>query len=347
MIDLDEWDFDLPDDRIARHPVADRDAARLLVVPRGGGAYADRFVRDLPELLSPGDLLVGNDTRVMQARLSARRRHTGGAVEVLLLAPGPGPVEALLRPGRRIREGEVLALDGGGTVRVVERRAERFLVELDADPAAVMAAQGEVPLPPYLGRDAVPEDRERYQTTYAGPLGASAAPTAGLHFTPRLFEALGRAPRASNRRGVGSATVTLHVGLGTFRPPRPEDLAAGRLHEEPFTIPSATVDAITATRARGGRVVAIGTTTVRALETATPEGARIPRSGPGQTDLLIAPGYRFKAIDGLVTNFHLPRSSLLLLVGALVGRGRLLEAYAHALRSGYRYFSYGDAMLVL
>lgn len=340
MIDLDQWDFDLSDDRIARFPTAERADARLLVVREAPSEFEDRHVRDLPDLLAPGDLLIGNDTRVMQARLSARRRFTGGVIEVFLLEPGPGPVEALLRPGRRVREGEVLALDGGGTVRVIERREERFLVELDADPAVVMAAQGQIPLPPYLGREALPEDRVRYQTTYAGPLGASAAPTAGLHFTPELLARLAD-------RGVGFATVTLHVGLGTFRPPRPEDLAAGRLHEEPFTIPAATVDAIAATRARGGRVVAIGTTTVRALESATPAGERIPKSGSGTTDILIAPGYRFKVIDGLVTNFHLPRSSLLLLVGARIGRDRLLEAYAHALRNGYRYFSYGDAMLLL
>lgn len=340
MIDLDEWDFDLPDDRIARHPTPEREAARLLVVQDGATEFADRRVRDLPDLLAPGDLLVGNDTRVMQARLAARRRHTGGAVEVFLLQPGPGPVEALLRPGRRVREGEVLALEGGGTVRVVERRDERFLVELDADPAAVMAAQGQIPLPPYLGRDAVPDDHVRYQTTFAGPLGASAAPTAGLHFTPELLASLAS-------RGIGFATLTLHVGLGTFRPPRPEDLAAGRLHEEPFTVPEGTVAAIAATRARGGRVVAIGTTTVRALESATSEGARVPRAGSATTDILIAPGYRFKVIDGLLTNFHLPRSSLLMLVGALIGRDRLMAAYAHALRNGYRYFSYGDAMLLL
>ncbi len=340
MIDLDQWDFDLPDERIARFPTAERADARLLVVREGASEFEDRHVRDLPDLLAPGDLLVGNDTRVMQARLMAHRRHTGGAVEVFLLEPGPGPVEALLRPGRRVREGEVLELDGGGTVRVVERRDERFLVELDADPASVMASQGQIPLPPYLGRDAVPDDKVRYQTTYAGPLGASAAPTAGLHFTPALLARLAD-------RGVGFATVTLHVGLGTFRPPRPEDLAAGRLHEEPFTIPQATVHAIAEARARGGRIIAIGTTTVRALESATPDGERLPAAGSGATTILIAPGYRFKVIDGLITNFHLPRSSLLLLVGALIGRERLFGAYAQALRNGYRYFSYGDAMLLL
>lgn len=339
MIDLDHWDYALPPDRIARHPLPERDASRLMVVERSSAAIDDRRFTDLPDLLRPGDLLVANDTRVMPARLRARRA-TGGEMEVLILSPETGPVDALLRPGRRVHAGEVLELIGGGAVRVIERRGEGFRVEILGDPVAIMDAQGEIPLPPYLGRDEDPDDRARYQTVYAGPLGACAAPTAGLHFTPALIERLAA-------RDIGFATVTLHVGIGTFRPPRPEDLEAGRLHEEPYAIPAATVDAIAQARARGSRVIAVGTTSARALETATPEGERVPAAGAGRTDLLVAPGRPFRAVDALITNFHLPRSSLLLLVGALIGRERVLASYAAAVDRGYRFYSYGDAMLIL
>lgn len=337
---LDDWDYTLPEDRIARRPLPDRAASRLMVLPIAGGAPRHHRFAELPTLLRAGDLLVGNDTRVMAARLRARR-GSGGAVELLVLEPGPGPVAALVRPARRVREGDRLTLAGGGGVRVVAAEGEgRFRVAFDDDPVAVMAAQGEMPLPPYLDRPADAEDAVRYQTVYAGPLGAAAAPTAGLHFTAEVLAALAAA-------GVGFTTVTLHVGIGTFRPLRAEDIERGRLHEERWAVSPAAADAIARTRARGGRVIAIGTTAARTLETATADEGRVPSPGAGTTDLFIRPGWRFRCVDGLVTNFHLPRSSLLLLVGALVGRERLLGAYADAVREGYRFYSYGDAMLLV
>ena len=337
---LDDWDYDLPPDRIADRPAARRAEARLLVLPRAGGGPSHRVFSELPELLGAGDLLVANDTRVMAARLRARRA-TGGRVELLLLEPGPGAVRALARPARKLSPGDRLSLDGGGTAQVIDLLGEGVVrVSLDRPPAEVMAEQGEMPLPPYLERPADAADAERYQTVYAGPLGAAAAPTAGLHFTEALLADLAA-------RGVTFATVTLHVGLGTFRPLREEDVARGRLHAESFAVPRETALAIEAARAGGGRVVAVGTTTARALEAATPPGAVLPVSGAGTTDLFIAPPYRFRSLDGLITNFHLPRSSLLMLVAALVGRERLLGAYEEAVAEGYRFYSYGDAMVIL
>jgi S-adenosylmethionine:tRNA ribosyltransferase-isomerase len=340
MDPLDDWDYELPPDRIARHPAPERAGSRLMRLPLAGGEPEDHVFSALPTLLREGDLLVANDTKVMPARLRAKRR-SGGAVEVFLLEPGPGPVKALLRPARRLKEGEVLELAGGGEVIVHGPVGDGiFRVELDRDPVAVMLAQGEMPLPPYLEREASAEDVERYQTVYAGPIGSSAAPTAGLHFTPRVLAEL-------EARGIGFAKVTLHVGIGTFRPLRVEDLERGRLHEEPYFVPDATAAAIARTRASGGRVIAVGTTSARTLEAATAEGASAPAAGWGTTDLFIRPGRAFRVVDGLVTNFHLPRSSLLMLVAALVGRERLLSAYAEAVRRGYRFYSYGDAMLLL
>jgi len=338
VIDLDDWDYPLPPDRIASRPAPRRDDARLLVVPLDGGPFEHRVFAELPDLLRRGDLLVANDTRVMAARLHARR-ETGGRVEVLLLEPGPGPVRALARPARKLREGEVLALVGGGSVRIVHKGVSELVVALDRPPEEVMAAQGAMPLPPYIHRPADAEDALRYQTVYAGPLGAAAAPTAGLHFTPSVLERLSAA-------GVAFVTLTLHVGVGTFRPLRPEDVERRRLHREWYAIPPEAVEAIRRTRAAGGRVLAVGTTSARALEAATPPGEHLPEAGARETDLFIHPPYAFRAIDGLLTNFHLPRSSLLMLVAALVGRPRLLEAYREAVGRGYRFYSYGDAMLL-
>lgn len=337
---LDDWDFPLPPERIARRPEERRSASRLMHLPLGGGDPRHLRFDALPGLLRPGDLLIANDSRVMAARLAARRA-TGAAVELVLLEPGPGEVEALARPARRLRAGEVLSLTGGGEVEVTRAAIDGVVrLRFDRDPAEVMAAQGEVPLPPYLERPADAADRERYQTVYAGPLGSAAAPTAGLHFDPPLLARL-------EREGVGFATVTLHVGLGTFRPLRPEDLAAGRLHAERWEVPAATADRIRAARAAGGRVIAVGTTATRTLESATPEGSREPQAGAGVTTLFLRPGDRLRCVDGLVTNFHLPKSSLLFLVAALVGRERLLAAYDEAVRTGYRFYSYGDAMLLV
>lgn len=338
--ELAAWDYPLPEEQVARRPAAVRSRSRLLYLPRAGGEPLDHTFADLPGLLRPGDLLVGNDTRVMPARLRARRA-TGGAVEVLLLEPGPGPVRALVRPLRRLAPGEELALKSGASLRLLERLDDgQALVELDRDPLEVMEAEGEMPLPPYLGREAVPEDRERYQTVFARAPGSAAAPTAGLHFDAELLGAL-------EALGIGFARVTLHVGIGTFRPLRPEDLARGELHEERWEVSEEAAGRVAATRAAGGRVIAVGTTSVRTLESATPPGAHAPEPGAGATRLFVRPGYRFRSVDGLVTNFHLPRSSLLMLVAAMVGRERLLSAYATAIGRGYRFYSYGDAMLVL
>lgn len=337
--DLSTWDFDLPDARIARRPTDARSASRLMHVPLEGGPPSHRSFADLPELLRAGDLLVANDSRVMAARLRATR-STGGAVELVLLEAGPGVVQALARPARKLRRGDVLTV-GDGTATVV-REAVDGVVELsfDRDPVAVMGERGEIPLPPYLTRPADAADLERYQTVYAGPLGSSAAPTAGLHFDAQLLATL-------EAHGIGFATVTLHVGLGTFRPLRDEDLDRGELHAERYDVPVATAERIAETRARGGRVVAVGTTSARTLESATPTGATGPRPGPGTTTLFVRPPYTFRSVNGLITNFHLPKTSLLMLVGALCGRERLLAAYAEAVRTGYRFYSYGDAMLLL
>lgn len=338
---LDDWDFDLPDDRIARHPAARRDGSRLLHVPRTGSDPTDHRFTDLVDLLRPGDLLVVNDARVMASRVRARR-STGGRVELLLLQPGPGAVEALAKPARRLKVGECLEVEGGGTVEILARPdAEGVLrVRTDPEPAELMARVGELPLPPYLGRTEEPEDRERYQTVYAGPLGAAAAPTAGLHFTEALFDAL-------RERGIGRARVTLHVGLGTFRPLRPEDVARGTLHRETYVVPEATAAAVHDTRARGGRVIAVGTTSARTLEAAWSDADGRVQPGPGHTELFIQPPYTYRALDGLITNFHLPRSSLLMMVASLIDRERLLHTYRLAIARGYRLYSYGDAMLLL
>jgi S-adenosylmethionine:tRNA ribosyltransferase-isomerase len=322
------------------------------MVLEGGDPPAHATFADLPALLRPGDVLVVNDSRVMRARLRARRA-TGGAVELVLLGPGPGPVEALARPARKLRRGDVLRIgegegegEGEATATVLDEAVDGVVrVAIAPDPLAVMEAHGRPPLPPYIRREADDISSEgdidlaRYQTVYAGPLGSAAAPTAGLHFDPPLIEALEAA-------GIELCAVTLHVGLGTFRPLRPEDVARGELHAEPFDVPAETAARIAAARARGGRAIAVGTTSARTLEAATPAGHRVPAAGSGVTRLFVRPPYRFRTVDALVTNFHIPRSSLLMLVAALVGRERLLGAYAEAVRAGYRFYSYGDAMLV-
>jgi S-adenosylmethionine:tRNA ribosyltransferase-isomerase len=338
---LEDWSYQLPSDRIARHPAQARDHSKLLRINRKSGALKDQIFKDIAHELNEGDLLVGNNTRVMAARLFATRK-TGGAVELLVLEPGPGPVRALAKPSRRLRAGETLFLNAGGEViiRDASKGQDHIVVEFDRPPAEIMARQGEMPLPPYLKRAAESSDAERYQTVYSGPLGAVAAPTAGLHFTPAVLEAL-------DRRGVGFTTVTLHVGIGTFRPLRPEDLERGALHMEPYAIPPETVERIQRTRDRGGRVIAVGTTATRALESATPLGANCPVEGAHETTLFIQPPYNFRCIDGLLTNFHLPKSSLLMLVASLMDRDKLFHAYDHAIQSDYRFYSYGDAMLIL
>lgn len=328
--DLLPYRFDLPDAQIARHPPASRDGGRLLDLSDARSGPVDRQIRDLPSLLRPGDLLILNDVRVRRARLSARRA-SGGAVEVLLA----GAAEALVRPGRRLKAGERLSC-GSGCVELLEQLPEgRWRVALHPSAEQLEREAGAMPLPPYLGRDAEPEDEARYQTVYASGrsgLKASAAPTAGLHLTEALLAEIAG-------RGVEVGHVGLEVGLGTFLPLRAQQLAEGLLHEERYELPPATWEQIAACRARGGRVVAVGTTAARVLE-----GAAGP--GVGATRLFIRPGWRFRQVDALLTNFHLPESSLLMLCCAFGGTARVMAAYRHAVGAGYRFFSYGDAMLL-
>lgn len=342
--ELEPYWFDLPEAQIARRPPERRDGGRLLDL--GGAGLADRRVTDLPGLFRAGDLLVLNDVRVRRARLAARR-ESGGAVEVLLVGEG----EALLRPARRLRAGESLRC-GSGRVELLEAGPEgRWRVALHPSAEALEAEAGSIPLPPYLGREAEEEDQRRYQTVYASDrsgLRASAAPTAGLHLTEEILAGVAAA-------GAGVARVGLEVGLGTFLPLRAQQLAEGLLHEERYDLPAEAAEQIAACRARGGRVVAVGTTSARVLESAAAAlgegGAGGGGSGGwaavrGRTRLFIRPGYRFRAVDALVTNFHLPGSSLLMLCCALGGRDRVMAAYRHAVEAGYRFFSYGDAMFL-
>lgn len=345
-----EFDYELPPDRIAQQPAAERDASRLLVLDRDTGALTHRVFREIGEELRPPDLLVLNDTKVLAARLAARK-PTGGRVEILLVEPAPQESPgtavwtALLSGSRALRPGMILAADGGIDVELLAREGDGWRLALRADgpdPAAVAMAAGVLPLPPYITRsEGDPRgalDQERYQTVYARAPGAVAAPTAGLHFTPALLDAL-------RTRGIGVATLTLHIGPGTFLPVRTEDVASHTLHEESYDLPRSTVEAVRQTRASGGRIVAVGTSVARTLEASAAQGGD-PAAGRGRTSLFIYPGYRFRVVDALVTNFHLPRSTLLMLVCALAGTAPTLAAYRDAVAGGYRFYSYGDAMLV-
>ncbi len=342
MISLDDYDFALPAAAIAQQPLAVRDAARLLTLERTSGARAHRWLRELPELLRAGDLLVLNATRVLPARLRGAKA-SGGRAEALLLgaAAEPSRFEALVKARGRLQPGQKLRFARG------ERHEEAEIATLLGDgrvtlqfaPGADPYALGEMPLPPYITRaDADPQDSERYQTVFARAPGSVAAPTAGLHFTPRLLDAI-------RARGVAIAELILHVGIGTFRPLRAEDLAAGTLHAERFELSEPTARAVADTRARGGRVCAVGTTSARVLESCA-DGAGGVTARAGETRLLLAPGSAFRVVDALLTNFHLPRSSLLLLVAAFAGREPVLAAYREAITLGYRFYSYGDAMWI-
>ena len=356
---LSDFDYVLPPEAIADRPAHPRDAARLLVVRRGPDTLEDRVFRDLPDLLDPGDLLVLNDTKVLPARWLGRRegsdgRPTGGAVEVLLLREidrATAVWATLMGPSRRMRPGTRVRFEGGVSCEGVAEgeggeRTVAFRDEGGAPPDVLALAEriGRPPLPPYIRRPADEADRADYQTVYARAPGAVAAPTAGLHFTESLFERL-------RARGIGTARLTLHVGQGTFRPvllAPDDDVTRHRMDAEAYDVPEAVARAANAARAAGRRVVAVGTTSVRALETAAADdGHGSIRAGAGWTDRFIHPPHRLRAVDALVTNFHLPRSTLLMLVCALAGRDLVLAAYAHALRAGYRFYSYGDAMLVL
>jgi S-adenosylmethionine:tRNA ribosyltransferase-isomerase len=324
---------------IAQTPLPRRSASRLLLLAGAAGGWQDRRIEQLPALLEPGDLLVFNDTRVVPARLPAHK-PSGGRVE-LLLERSLGGARALvqLRDSKAVRAGMALS-SAGGTVRLIARRTPFWEVELPSETIEFFDTHGLVPLPPYIRRSAQPQDRERYQSLMARVPGAVAAPTASLHFDQALLEALAR-------RGVGRSLITLHVGAGTFQPLRTESVEDHVMHAERYEVGAATVEAIARTRAAGRRVIAVGTTVARALESAASASGAGPTAASGDTTLFIVPGYRFRVIDGLLTNFHLPQSTLLMLVAALAGRDTVLAAYQHAVRKGYRFFSYGDAMLVL
>jgi S-adenosylmethionine:tRNA ribosyltransferase-isomerase len=338
------FDFHLPPDLIAQHPSERREGSRLLVVDRGQGELRHRVFSDLPELVAPGDVLVLNETRVFPARLRGRRPG-GGEAEVLLLHPaaeGEGVWAALVRPGSRLRAGRVIEISSELSVEVLDvtpggERLVRLLTDLPAEEA--LDRFGEVPLPPYVRRSATAEDRERYQTVFARTRGSVAAPTAGLHFTPELLRTL-------ERKGARLARLVLHVGIGTFRPVEAEDPGTHAMHSEWFSVPEEAAATINAARAGGGAVWAIGTTTVRTLESVATQGG-VVQSGQGWTDIFIRPPHRFRAVDRMITNFHLPRSTLLMLVSAFAGHDLVMEAYREAIEMRYRFYSYGDAMAIL
>ena len=332
-------DYHLPEELIAQTPVEPRDSSRLLVVRRDTGALADHRFHELPDLLDPGDLLVLNDTRVIPARLFARRR-TGGRVEILLLERrGEEMWEALISPLGRLKPGVLLMIEGEADeseVEFVGREGNAGLVRVADE--AIIERHGRVPLPPYIRTPL--DDPDRYQTVYAEQAGSAAAPTAGLHFTPTTL-------KRCRERGIELARLTLHVGVDTFRPLASDDIDAHVMHSEWYSVPEETVGAIAHCRERGGRVVAVGTTVTRVLETLGQHGnvCAAPRSG--RTDIFIRPPYRFRLVDALVTNFHLPRTTLLLLVGAFAGTELIERAYEHAIERRYRFYSFGDAMLIV
>ena len=350
-----DFDFELPPELIAQQPARERGQSRMLVMNRVTGALTDAQFAQFPSLLRPGDLLVINDSRVIPARLYARRtlvrdrQEPTGLVEVLLTEPaGNGTWRALVRPGKKVGIGERLVFPAPSGVveleaEVLERGTfgERLLrfapVE---DFFAALERIGHMPLPPYIRRDDAAEDRERYQTVFSREPGSVAAPTAGLHFTPHMLDALAAA-------GVEVARITLHVGLGTFAPLRVERLDEVQLHRESYTLPAATAEAVNRARREARRVVAVGTTVVRTLEhCALVAGGEALKAHTGETEIFISPGFQFRVVGALLTNFHLPQSSLLMLVSAFAGRERVLAAYRHAVENGYRFFSYGDCMFL-
>ena len=356
-MNLSEFDYELPEDRIAQRPAEPRDSARLLVHHVQADATEHRVIRDLPELLRGGDLLVVNDTRVRPARLLGRRR-SGGAVELLVLGPAGEPErwKALVRPAKRLAPGEELELEHGALLaRACDRLpgadgrpGAEWTFEIAGEPGRsvedLLERFGRMPLPPYIRREPDADarsavDRTWYQTVFARVPGAVAAPTAGLHMTPELLRRLAE-------RGIDRTAITLHVGLGTFQPVSAERIEDHAMHAEEYVVPGEAAAAVARARRSGGRVVAVGTTSARTLETCG-DGARGIGAGSGSTRLFITPGYSFGVVDALLTNFHLPRSTLLMLVAAFAGRERVLRLYREAIDRGYRFYSYGDAMLLL
>lgn len=334
---LSEFDFPFDPSLIADHPIEPRDQARLLVVPKGAGARSHRRVADLPELLKAGDLVVVNDTKVLPARLNGRKRAGGGHLELVLVRPVATDRWEVLCKGTK--PGQVIELDGGVTATVVEQGAGGIIMEFSSPVPVLLERSGRMPLPPYIKREPTDQDRAWYQTMFAREAGAIAAPTAGLHFTERLLAAL-------KAKGARMAEVTLHVGPATFRPVTAERIDEHRMGTEWAELPVQTAAAINETRKAGGRIVAVGTTVVRTLEAAASADGTV-KPMKGEVGLFITPGYRFKAVDVLMTNFHLPKTTLLMLVSAFAGLEPLREAYAEAVREKYRFYSYGDAMLIV
>lgn len=337
---VDDFDYDLPEELIAQVPVEPRDHSRLLVVPRHEGPFAHRRFDDLPEYLRAGDVLVINETRVIPARLYGQK-DTGARVEVLLLRPlSDRTWEALVRPGRRLQVGAHIGFgpDLSAVVdRVLDNGNRQLTFTCAGDFAALLDRLGRMPLPPYITTELA--DPERYQTVYSRERGSAAAPTAGLHFTPELLARL-------DALGAKVARLTLHVGIGTFRPVKVERIEEHVMHAESYHVSEAAAQTINHARATGGRVIAVGTTSVRTLETVAADDGQL-REAAGETSIFIYPGYRYKVVDGLITNFHLPKSTLLMLVSAFAGRERMLAAYHEAVAEQYRFFSFGDAMLII
>ena len=340
-----DYHFELPSELIAQTPLPQRDASRLMVVDRGRGTIEHRRFSDLPALLGARDLLVVNRSRVVRARLLGRRYGSGARAEIFLLSPlGGDRYEAMVSPGGKLKPGRAVEVAPGFSVEIVsvtERRTR--IVQLRADGSSVeeaVEAHGHIPLPPYITRMDDTADIERYQTVYAQEAGSVAAPTAGLHFTPELLSAIAE-------RGANRAEVVLHVGAGTFKPVEVDDPACHVMHEERYTIPESTAEAHAHARAHGGRVWAVGTTTVRTLESAVDDDAGRVRAGSGETRIFIRPPARLRAIDAVVTNFHLPRSTLIMLVAAVAGYELTMRAYREAIAERYRFYSYGDAMAIV
>jgi S-adenosylmethionine:tRNA ribosyltransferase-isomerase len=339
-----DFDYDLPLELIARYPETDRDVSRLMLLNRTSHCVAEDHFKNLPAHLEPGDLLVMNDTRVLPARLFGNK-DSGGKVEIFLVRRDTGISErwtCLLRASKKFREGQCILLENGMKATVCNRLdAESWLIEFNGPESfdVWLEREGHIPLPPYLQRADEILDRERYQTVFSKSPGAVAAPTAGLHFTRKLLAEIEKA-------GVMTAYLTLHTGLGTFQPVRVECVEDHRIHTEQYFIPVATADAIRSTKTRGGRVIAVGTTTTRTLEFAADSDGHIV-AGDGEADIFIYPGYTFKVVDALITNFHLPESTLLMLVSAFAGSEYIRDAYREAIRRGFRFYSYGDAMLIV
>ncbi|GGE70587.1 S-adenosylmethionine:tRNA ribosyltransferase-isomerase [Streptosporangium jomthongense] len=338
-MNVSDFHFDLPDELIARYPLRERSASRLLCLDGTSGDIAHRCFTDLPNILQPGDLLVFNDTRVIPARLFGKKQ-TGGQVEVLVeRVTGEHSLVAHVRASKALKEGQRVILEDGSALRMAGRSEALFYLESEStEPVLELLERiGHMPLPPYVDRPDESTDRERYQTVYARQAGAVAAPTAGLHFDDAVLEAL-------RARGVESTFVTLHVGAGTFQPVRVDRIDEHVMHSEIVHVPEEAVSAVNRARARGGRVIAVGTTSVRSLESAS-RGGQL-RAFQGETDIFIYPGYRFQTVDAMVTNFHLPESTLIMLVSAFAGYDHVMQAYREAIAEKYRFFSYGDAMFI-